>query len=295
MDAVVLYVNCDDPEWQKDYYSKFRTKYKPNRFRDWGTFPYWFRGVAKNLPWIDKIHLVVSRKSQVPTWLDTSKVNVVLHQDIIPKQFLPIFNSTGIEIFIPFIKELSEEFLYFNDDFFVMNPCGKETFFENGKNHAYLRNRDISRNSNNTYRHQCLNSTNYAREALGIEPTTEYLFPHHWPATLYKSDCLEVFEKCKDKIYEQMSPLRTALNINQYIFLDYQYLKGKTINTEVSHSYVAFDDVPILDVVKRIRSGSKKILCLNDAGVPSEKYPMYKQQVLGAFKVKYPIKCKYEK
>jgi hypothetical protein len=295
MDVVVLYVNCDDLEWQKDYHSKFKTKYKPNRFRDWGTFKYWFRGIAKNLPWIDNIYLVVSRKSQVPSWLDTSKVKVVLHEDIIPNQFLPIFNSCGIEIFIPFIKGLSEEFLYFNDDIFVMNPCGPATFFENGKSHCYLRERNINRNKSNTYRHQCLNSTNYAREALGMESTETYLFPHHWASPMYKSDCLEVFGKCKDKIHAQMSPLRTPENVNQYIYLDYQFLKGHTTNAEVSHSYVAFDDVSILDVVKRIRSGNKKILCINDAGVSPEKYPMYKQQVLGAFKVKFPVKCKYEK
>jgi hypothetical protein len=63
------------------------------RFRDWGTLRYLFRGIAENMPFVRKVHLVVSHESQVPEWVNREEVHIVLHKDIIPAEFLPTFNS----------------------------------------------------------------------------------------------------------------------------------------------------------------------------------------------------------
>ena len=65
---------------------------------------------------MENVFLLVSGETQVPSWVDRSVVNVVLHKDIIPERFLPTFNSTTIEMFMHRIPGLGEEFLYFNDD-----------------------------------------------------------------------------------------------------------------------------------------------------------------------------------
>ncbi|MBQ6357217.1 MAG: capsule biosynthesis protein CapK, partial [Solobacterium sp.] len=39
-----------------------------NRFKDWGLFKYWFRGVEKFAPWVNKIYFITW--GHVPTWLD---------------------------------------------------------------------------------------------------------------------------------------------------------------------------------------------------------------------------------
>src|SRR5690606_13061595 len=48
------------------------------------------------------------------------------------KHFLPSFNSNVIEIYMHKIPGLTEHFVYFNDDFFIINNVGKERFFKNG-------------------------------------------------------------------------------------------------------------------------------------------------------------------
>jgi hypothetical protein len=71
---------------------------------------------------------------QHPEWLNINhpKLNMVNHEDYIPKQFLPNFNSCVIEIYMHKIKDLSEHFVYFNDDFFIINSLSPERFFTNG-------------------------------------------------------------------------------------------------------------------------------------------------------------------
>ena len=66
MDIVITYVNGLDPVWQKDYEQHTNQPVLEKRFRDWGTLRYLFRGIEMNMPFIRKVHLVVSHESQVP-------------------------------------------------------------------------------------------------------------------------------------------------------------------------------------------------------------------------------------
>jgi len=55
---------------------------------------------------------------------------IVNHKDFIPEEYLPIFNSNAIELNMHKIKELSENFVYFNDDMFVLKEMKKEAFLK---------------------------------------------------------------------------------------------------------------------------------------------------------------------
>ena len=57
---------------------------------------------------------------------------IVKHEDYIPEEFLPTFQSRTIDMNFHRIKDLSEHFVYFNDDMFLINPTTKEDFFVNG-------------------------------------------------------------------------------------------------------------------------------------------------------------------
>ena len=95
MDAVITYVNGLDPEWQKDYIATVGMEtFMDKRFRDWGTLKYLLRGIEIHLPFIKNVYLIVSGDTQVPEWVDRSRVNLVLHKDIIPAKHLPVFNLT---------------------------------------------------------------------------------------------------------------------------------------------------------------------------------------------------------
>lgn len=138
IDFVILWVDMNDSTWQKDF-AQFATAKQTDkdstnsaRFRDNGFLRYWFRGVEKFAPWVNKIHFVTC--GQKPEWLNTDnpKLNLINHKDIIPQEFLPTFNSGVIERYIYKIPDLSEHFVFFNDDCYIINHISSERFFKNG-------------------------------------------------------------------------------------------------------------------------------------------------------------------
>lgn len=138
IDFVVTWVNMDDPEWQNEFakYSGNKDNTKNGvskaRFRDYGFLKYWFRGIEKFAPWVRKIHFVTS--GQKPEWLDENnpKIHLVNHKDFIPAEFLPTYNSAVIERYMYRIPGLADHFVYFNDDFYIINHITPERFFKNG-------------------------------------------------------------------------------------------------------------------------------------------------------------------
>ena len=138
IDFVITWVDMNDPSWQEEFarYSRKQVNDKNGvsdaRFRDYGFLKYWFRGVEKFAPWVRKIHFVTN--GQKPEWLDLSnpKINLVSHRDYIPEEFLPTYNSVVIERYMHLIPGLSEHFVYFNDDFYIINRIGPERFFSTG-------------------------------------------------------------------------------------------------------------------------------------------------------------------
>lgn len=138
IDFVITWVDMNDPQWQAQFarYSQQKQETKNGvskaRFRDYGFFRYWWRGVEEFAPWVRKIHLVTS--GQKPEWLNTDnpKIHLVDHKDFIPAEFLPTYNSVVIERYMHKIPGLSDHFVYFNDDFYLTNKVEPERFFRNG-------------------------------------------------------------------------------------------------------------------------------------------------------------------
>ena len=133
IDFVVSWVDGNDITWKQE-----RAKYLDDdkddnngifRYRDWDIFQYWFRTVEKYAPWVNHIYLLTS--DQIPKWLniDSPKLTVVDHKDYIPAKYLPTFSSIPIELNMWRIQELSEHFVYFNDDMFLTAPVVPEDFF----------------------------------------------------------------------------------------------------------------------------------------------------------------------
>lgn len=141
IDFVVLWVDGSDPEWLEE-----KRKYQgaviddsnaPNRFRDWGLMPYWFRAVEKFTPWVRKVHFVTC--GHVPAWLnlDHPKLNHVRHSDYIPKEYLPTFSANTIEMNVHRIPGLADHFVFFNDDMFITRRMDEQAFFKNGLPRGY--------------------------------------------------------------------------------------------------------------------------------------------------------------
>lgn len=131
IDFVVPWVDDSDKRWcdkRRGFAPVDEQMNSDARFRDYGIFKFLFRSVAKNAPWVNKIYVLTD--SQVPVWLaEHPKVVVVDHKRFIPEQYLPTFNSNVIESNIHRIAGLSEHFVLFNDDFFVLNSVEPADFF----------------------------------------------------------------------------------------------------------------------------------------------------------------------
>ena len=134
VDFVITWVDGNDPEWQKEMqrYKGSIGDTRARRYREWGTLPYWFRGVEKCAPWVNKVFFITC--GHLPKWLNVNhpKLEVINHSDYIPAQWLPTFSSRPIDMNFHRIKGLSEHFVYFNDDMFLLRPVQKKDFFENG-------------------------------------------------------------------------------------------------------------------------------------------------------------------
>ena len=135
IDFIITWVDGNDPVWQAE-----KAKYqKPAfgdtrnvRYREWDMLRYWFRGVEKFAPWVNKVYFVTC--GHLPNWLniDNPKLVIINHKDYIPQEFLPTFSSRPIDMNFHRIPELSEHFVYYNDDMFLLRPVDKEDFFRNG-------------------------------------------------------------------------------------------------------------------------------------------------------------------
>lgn len=134
IDFIITWVDGNDPVWQSE-----KAKYKgtsgdsrANRYREWDTLRYWFRGVEKYAPWVNNIFFVTY--GHLPQWLNTKhyKLKIVNHKDYIPEEWLPTFSSRPIDMNFHRIDELSEHFVYFNDDMFLLRPVERSDFFIGG-------------------------------------------------------------------------------------------------------------------------------------------------------------------
>lgn len=136
IDFVVPWVDDSDPVWRAKKEKLFPEK-SSGSHKDYGTFKYWFRMVEENASWVNKIYIVTDE--QRPEWLnvDHPKIELVYHKDFIPNQYLPTFNSGVIIMNTHRIKGLSENYVLFNDDTFLVNPIKPSDYFVDGKPRLY--------------------------------------------------------------------------------------------------------------------------------------------------------------
>ena len=140
VDLVCPWVDGDDPDLRADIrkYASASDHLNPERTRDlYGLLRYSLRSVARFAGWIRNVH-IITRRPQVPAWLDTSnpRVNLVHHDELKGfAPYLPTFNSTAIESFVHAVPGLSDHFLFMNDDFLFGAPTVPEDFLTTAGKH----------------------------------------------------------------------------------------------------------------------------------------------------------------
>ncbi len=149
IDAVIAWVDGSDPAHAEKratalVHSGPNTVRTDNstyetRFADRGEIYWCIASILKYAPFIRRIFVVTD--AQTPRYLSdfvgeglmsSDRVRIVDHREIFRDHLdrLPTFNSLAIESAIHRIENLSEEFLYFNDDFFLAAPAEPEDFVD---------------------------------------------------------------------------------------------------------------------------------------------------------------------
>lgn len=325
IDFVLLWVDGNDPEWQKE-----KAKYSPNknadsrniRYRDWDNLKYWFRGVEKFAPWVNKIYFVTC--GHYPEWLnqDNPKLVCVKHSDFMPEDYLPTFNCNPIEDNLHRIKNLSEQFVYFNDDIFIMKKIKPTDFFINGNPHIMgalqpitgeddvffsIKNNVSSIINKNFKKNEIIKKNwkkylniKYGKYNIGTLLCMQYnrilgFHEMHTASPFLKSTYKEVWKKEFDILNKtSMNKFRTSQDVNQYLFEHWQFCKGSFIpNKRISRFVKIFDDIN--GACNAIKKPSKKLLCLNDGPSNEKTFNIAKKKIIESFETVLPEKSSYEK
>ena len=327
IDFVITWVDMNDPEWQAEFsrYSGDKDNSKNGvseaRFRDYGFLKYWFRGVEKFAPWVRKIHFVTS--GQKPEWLDTEnpKIHLVRHEDYIPKQFLPTYNSVVIERYVHQIPGLAEHFVYFNDDFYLINNIGIDRFFRNGlpcdiavfqynpswsqwyrriKNNIGIINRHFDKREVMAQFHDKWFDKSYGSKALWnylLKPYGKFITlrtPHNAQPYL-KSTFEEVWAVAEKELTEtSANRFRALTDYTPELFRTWQICKG---NFEPYNTYRDTKMFPLMmrpkQAVRAIYEQTYNLICLND-NVHIRNYEQVMEHLKAAFEHILPEKSGFE-
>jgi hypothetical protein len=307
IDFVLPWVDGSDPHWRKElntYEISNPVMNSEDRFRDWGNLQYIFRGIEKFTPWVRKIHFITF--GHLPKWMNLKhpKLNVVNHEDIIPIKYLPVFNSHPIEICLDNIRDLTEKFVYFNDDFFILRKIKKTDFFRNNLpvdyaisdimhqgviSHVIQNNIDIINKYHNKHfgfgrdKRSIISRNRSKWFSLGYGKDTIQnilLFywntftgfkTHHHPQPFLKKTFQEIWTLESQRLEKVLSSrFRESTDLSQYLFRYWQLVKGEFSPENYKlekkkRKYVEVrNSTDAKNVERYIKSGNFKQICIND-------------------------------
>lgn len=327
IDFVVTWVNANDPKWLSE-----KQKYSANkenddtkiRYRDWDNLKYWFRGVEKYAPWVNKIYFVTY--GHLPDWLNTNnnKLVIVNHKDYIPKKYLPTFNSNTLEMFLHKIPNLSENFVYFNDDMFLTDYTKKTDFFvknlpcdslaltaivpsgqKAGFDHCLLSNMNfINRHfkmktviMKNLFKWFNLKYGTSQIRTLLLLPWNNFpgIKISHLPVSYKKQSFSTVWKLEPELLIETASDrFRNNFHVNHWIFQNWQQITGNFYPRNIKFGKMFSISDNNKELINAIIKHKYKCLCIND-DYGLKNFDKVKSEIIEALEYILPDKSTFEK
>ncbi len=326
IDFVLPWVDGNDPQWIQD-----KKKYQLNtfdnddcRYRDWDNLKYWFRGVEKFAPWVNKVFFITY--GHLPLWLNKSceKLVIIKHEEYIPQRYLPTFSSHAIELNLHRIKGLSDRFVYFNDDTFIIKSMKESDFFFNGLpcdeaaltyitstendlfphillNNIALINKNfdkkevINKNKNMWFNYRYSKSNLIRTLLLNQFNNFTGIKWQHLPSPYLKS----TFEKVWEYEYEILDKtcshkFRDITDVNQYAFKYWQLASNNFYPTNIEKRGELFN-LPYQseELFETIRNQKKYMICANDTEKCND-FNILKEQLVISFDSILPKKSSFE-
>ena len=186
IDMVFTYADGYDPEFIKmknNYLNIENKKYNPDiRIKGVNEIIYSVNSVIKFIPWIRKIFIVTN--NQVPPidkqLITHGKVIIIDQNTIVEPKYLPTFNSDVIESYLHNIPDLSEIFLYNNDDMMHLNHIDRRDIYEVRNNKVLLKIRNNYNKNSRVYHVEYSLRIDYTKKLfLNIDPNVRLINNHH--------------------------------------------------------------------------------------------------------------------
>jgi hypothetical protein len=140
IDAVITWVDGSDHKYQLKHHGflKQRGDFK-KQYLQADEIDFCVLSIIKYAPFIRKIFIVTD--GQAPDLIETKKlatldkIKIVDHKEVFSglEDFLPTFNIRSIDAVLYKIKGLSEKFIYFNDDMFLIKESRPDDWFVDDK------------------------------------------------------------------------------------------------------------------------------------------------------------------
>ncbi len=340
IDFVILWTDGDNEEWNAVRNRYLPSKYDKNdshssaRFRDMGTLKYVLRSIETNCPWYNKIYLVT--KGYHPEWLniDHPKIELVNEESLFAnKSCLPVFNSIAIEMNLHNIPNLSEQFVYLNDDMVIMRPTDSERFFKENKAVDFLAHIPLPRNrffdfikKRDTWTHSVNNTVKLINKHFSpISLPKRYLYHHsyglldkfnnflldkifkkfiwveHWhhPQPHLKKTLIDTYNVFTKEMEEcSFSRFRSNDDLNPYIYRYYQLASAEFYpykHNDAIVSNLSSQRVLIKLIRKLENNDSINFVCFNDSPQLSDvEYGEVQKNLLNYLEMRFPKKADFE-
>jgi len=330
IDFVIPWVDGNDPEWQAE-----RAKYQLQKeggdtreckYRDMKLMRYWFRAVEKFAPWVNKIHFVTC--GHYPKWLDLShpKLNFVKHSDYMPQECLPTFNSNAIELNFHKIKNLSENFVLFNDDMFILKKLKPSDFFQKDIpcDQALLRSITPTIDDLKFVRHLYNNIavinkhfkkhivikkhlfkwfnlnygifSNYVNFLNFRQIRFSGMHDPHLPIAYKKSEFEFVWQIENDLLRQTTShQFRDEADVSDWLVRYFRVMKGEFKPYPVLGKNFVIENNSVEGICNDIKKQAYKMICINDTDIENDEFEILVQKISNAFEIILPEKSEFEK
>jgi len=146
IDAVYIWFNENDSNHQRKRKEQGLESLDNSKYRNVDQLKYSLRSLNTYAPWIQNIWIVTDDK--IPTWYTNEynhKVKFVSHENVYyNRSHLPTFNRVSVESnLFNLPKEVSNCFLYFNDNVLLKSPVNPTDFFDEDFNQVLFETNNV--------------------------------------------------------------------------------------------------------------------------------------------------------
>lgn len=277
IDAVYTWVNSADPHWR----SLFRDAggsiaIDQDRFGQTDELKYSLRSLFMHAPWINNVYILSN--CTPPDWFEPRpNIHWVDHNDVIPKEYLPTFNSNVIESFIWRMDGLSEQFIYLNDDFFLGHYFRPEDFFcGNGCSVARFHANSLvpsmlhaPAGSCEDWEEATVNAAEHFHALYGVFPGELH---EHAPYTVKRSIAQRMEKEFEDALTAMRSNrFRRKTDVPPLSFLYPHYARWTRFAHTVPSKCALISQHNFRTLLRALKAGdSYDFYCINDGGDSSQ-------------------------